>query len=208
MFNVCPNCGDYRADKVIVPEGIVCPNCGFRYKFTQLPLFILSGASGVGKSTVCLALAARMKDVVVMESDILWRAEFDQPETNYREYRETWLRVCKNISQAGRPVVLCGIGEPTQFEQCLERRYFSRLHYLALICDDQILASRLRNRPRWRRSFKDEYIEKQVVFNRWLLNNAQNTEPPMTLLDTSEITVDETAEEVARWIRSFISEHA
>ena len=80
-----------------------------------------------------------MKEVVVLDSDILWRAEFDQPETNYREYREIWLRVCKNISQAGKPVVLCGGGEPTQFEQCIERRYFSQLHYLALICDDQIL---------------------------------------------------------------------
>src|SRR5947208_8551387 len=159
MFNVCSNCGEYRADKTIVPGGVyaICPNCRFRYEFVRLPLFILTGASGVGKSTVCLALAAKMKDVVVMESDILWRAEFNQPETDYREYRETWLRVCKNISQAGKPVVLCGVGEPTQFEQCLERRYFSELHYLALICDDQILASRLRNRPTWRVSFKDDY---------------------------------------------------
>jgi len=210
MFNVCPSCGEYRADKTIVPEGVyaICPNCRFRYEFIRLPLFILTGASGVGKSTVCLGLAAKMKDVVIMESDILWREEFNQPETNYCEYRETWLRVCKNISQAGKPVVLCGVGEPTQFEQCIERRYFSELHYLALICDDQILASRLRNRPTWRGSFKDEYIKEQVVFNRWLLDNAQNTEPPMTLLDTSEITVDKTVEKVERWIRSFISGHA
>ena len=206
MFNVCPNCGEYRADKAIVPEGVyaICPDCCFRYKFIRLPLFILTGASGVGKSTVCLELAARMKDVVVMESDILWRAEFNQPETDYREYRETWLRVCKNISQAGKPVVLCGVGLPSQFEQCIERRYFSELHYLALICDDQILPSRLT----WRGSLKDEYIKEQVAFNRWLVNNAQNTEPPMTLLDTSEITVDETVEKVERWIRSLINGHA
>ncbi len=206
MFNVCPNCGDYRADKAIVREAVyaICPNCGFQHEFIRLPLFILTGASGVGKSTVCLGLAAKMKDVVVMESDILWRAEFDQPETNYRDYRETWLRVCKNISQAGKPVVLCGVGEPAQFEQCLERRYFSELHYLALICADQILASRLRNLPASRGSFKDEFINQQVLFNRWLLNNAPKTEPPMHLLDTSEITVHEIVESVGLWIRSFI----
>ena len=135
----------------------------------------------------------------------LWRAEFDQPETNFREYREIWLRVCKNISQAGKPVVLCGGGEPTQFEQCIERRYFSQLHYLALICDDQILVSRLRNLPPGLGPLKDEYIEKQVLFNRWLLNNGQNAEPPMTLLDASELTVDETVEKVERWIRSFMN---
>lgn len=207
MFNVCPNCGEYRADKAIAPEGdyAICPDCRFRHKFVRLPLFILTGASGAGKSTVCLGLAARMKQVVVMESDILWRAEFDQPETNYREYREAWLRVCKNISQAGRPVVLCGAGVPAQFEQCIERRYFSELHYLALICDAQMLASRLRGRPSSRASSDDEFIKGQVVFNRWLLNNAQKTEPRMTLLDTSELTVDETVEKVERWVRSFLN---
>jgi adenylate kinase family enzyme len=202
MFNVCPNCGEYRADKIIAPEGAyaICPSCRFRCKFLRLPLFILTGASGVGKSTVCLGLAAKMKNVVVMESDILWRPEFNQPETNYRDYRETWLRVCKNISQAGKPVVLCGVGDPTQFEQCIERRYFSELHYLALICDDQILASRLT----WRGPLSDDYISGQVVFNRWLLNNAQRAEPPMTLLDSSEITVEETVERVEQWIRGFM----
>ena len=147
-----------------------------------------------------------MKDVVVMESDIL-HAEFDQPETNYREFRETWLRVCKNISQAGKPVVLCGVGDPAQFEQCIERRYFSELHYLALICDAQVHASRLQHRPTLHGSFRDEFIKEQVDFNRWLLDNARITEPPMTLLDTSELTVEETAEKVARWIRSLMNGH-
>jgi AAA domain-containing protein len=210
MFNVCPNCVEYRPDKTIVPEGgyAICPNCHFRIKFIRLPLFILTGASGVGKSAVCFELAAKMNDAVVMESGILWRREFDQPETNYRAFRETWLRVCKNISQAGKPVVLCGVGEPTQFEQCIERRYFSELHYLALICDEQILAARLGNRPTLLGWFKGEFIEEQIVFNRWLQTNARNTEPPMTLLDTSEITVAETVEKVEQWIRSFLNGNA
>jgi broad-specificity NMP kinase len=166
----------------------------------RLPLFVLTGASGVGKTTTCVALAAEAEDVVVMESDILWRAEFNQPATDYRNYRETWLRVCKNISQAGKPVVLCGAGIPSQFEQCIERRYFSDIHYLALVCEDEVLASRLRNRPAWRGSSKDEYIDEHVAFNRWLKNNAVNTQPPMTLLDTSDITVNESVAGVKEWI--------
>ena len=207
MFNVCPKCGDYRAEKDIAPEGpyAICANCGFRHKFIRSPLFVITGASGVGKTTLCLELAAKTKDFVVMDSDILSREEFNEPATNYREYRETWLRVCKYISQAGKPVVLCGVGEPTEFEQCIERRYFSDLHYLALICNDHILASRLRKRPMWSDPSNDERVKEQVVFNRWLTSNAGNTEPPMTLLDTSEITVDETAAKVERWIRSCLS---
>ena len=202
MFNVCPNCGEYRADKSIVAEGAyaVCPICEYRQKFAQLPLFVLTGASGVGKTTLCLALAADVKDFVIMESDILWRDEFNQPATDYRNYRETWLRVCKNISQAGKPVVLCGAGVPAQFEQCIERRYFSSVHYLALICEDEILTSRLRNRPAWRDSFKDEYIKGHIAFNRWLKNNAQKTEPPMSLLDVSAVTVTESVAGVKQWL--------
>lgn len=91
-FNICSNCGEYRPDKAIVPEGAyaVCPICGFKHKIILLPLFILSGASGTGKSTISLALASKMKEVVVMESDILWRRELEQTGIDLREYRETY----------------------------------------------------------------------------------------------------------------------
>ena len=202
MFNVCPNCGEYHVDKIIAPDGpyAVCPSCQYQHKFVRLPLFILTGASGVGKSVTCLALAAKTKDFVVMESDILWCDAFNQPATNYRDYRETWLRVCKNISQAGKPVILCGVGSPSQFEQCVERRYFSDIYYLVLVCDDEVLTSRLRNRPRLRGADADEQIKKHVEFNRWLKEHAQSTQPPMALLDTSEITVAENVAAVMRWV--------
>jgi adenylate kinase family enzyme len=203
MFNVCPNCGELRADKIILPDGpyAVCPNCQYQHRFLRLPLFVITGASGVGKSTLCLAVSDRTNDVVVMESDILWRSEFNQPATDYRDYRETWLRVCKNISQAGKPVALFGAAVPAQFEQCIERRYFSTIHYLALVCTDEALESRLRSRPQWRASSDDEYINRHIAFNRWLKQNAASTEPPMILLDTSEITVDESVERVEEWLR-------
>lgn len=140
-----------------------------------------------------------------MESDILWRAEFNEPATDYRSYRETWLRVCKNISQAGKPVILYGTGVPAQFEQCVERRYFSAIYYLALVCSDEALESRLRSRPAWRHCSSDDYIKTHLAFNRWLKENAQITHPPMSLLDISEITVDESVERVDEWIRDCLN---
>jgi broad-specificity NMP kinase len=208
MFNVCPNCGAYDANKIIEPEGpyAVCTECDHRHKFIRLPLFILTGASGVGKTTTCLALAAKTTDLVAMESDILWRDEFNQPATNYREYREIWLRVCKNISQAGKPVILCGTAVPDQFEQCVERRYFSDIHYLALVCEDEVLVSHLNDRPAWRGSSTDQRISEQLKFNRWLKENASRTQPPMTLLDTTKLTVDESAAAVMNWVRDCLNE--
>jgi len=196
MFNVCPNCGEYRVDKIVLPDGpyAVCPVCEYQHTFVRLPLFIVTGASGTGKSTTCLA--ASTKDFVVMESDILYSDEFNK---DLERYRELWLRVCKNIHQAGKPVILCGSCIPSQFESCVERRYFSETHYLALVCDDEVLATRLRARPAWRRTSSDEYIARHVEFNRWLKENARTTQPPMTLLDTTEITVAESVEQLLRW---------
>ena len=204
MFNICPNCGEERRDKIIEPEGpyAVCPNCNHRHKFVRLPLFVLTGASGVGKTTTCLALAARPNDFVPMEGDIFWGVfdELNRAGTNYRRYREMWLRVCKNISQAGKPVLLCGVGEPTQFEQCVERRYFSEIFYLALVCEDEVLAARLSSRAWTREATAGERMKKELAFNQWLKDNAKSTKPPMALLDTTELSIDETATAVVRWV--------
>jgi len=65
--------------------------------------------------------------------------------------------------------------------------------------DDEAVALRLRARPAWRRTSDDEYIARHVEFNRWLKENARSTEPPMTLLDTTEIGVDESVERLLSW---------
>jgi hypothetical protein len=57
-------------------------------------------------------------------------------------------------------------------EACPERRYFSTLHYLALVTDDGILAERLRARPRWRQSATAEVLARMLTFNRWLREHA------------------------------------
>ncbi len=203
MFNVCPACGEYAVEKAIDPSGpfAVCPCCGHRHRFAQRPLFLITGASGAGKTTVGLRLVELLTECVVLESDILWRAEFDTPDDDYLAYRDLWLRVAKNIGQAGRPVVLCGTAVPAQFEACPERRYFIALHYLALVCDERVLRERLRTRPAWRQSSGEEFVERMARFNRWLQDHAGQTEPPMTLLDTSDLSVEDTVDRVASWVR-------
>src|SRR5262245_47576071 len=58
VINVCAECGMLRADKTVEADGTVtCPECGHCDGFTRLPLLIVSGASGAGKSTILRALA-------------------------------------------------------------------------------------------------------------------------------------------------------
>src|SRR4051812_35126649 len=129
MLDTCDACGQYRPDKTIDPSGpfAVCPECGHRNPFRQLPLFIVAGASGAGKTALCRRLTGRLETVVALDHDILWQAEFNQPANGYRHFYETWLRVAVNISQSGRPVLLfgAGAGVPGNIEPCVRRRYFS-----------------------------------------------------------------------------------
>lgn len=87
VFDVCPRCSEYAADKEVVADTpneraawAICPHCGHRTPFLRLPLFTITGASGSGKTTVCLHMSRRTSQVIFLESDILWRSEFNQPD--------------------------------------------------------------------------------------------------------------------------------
>lgn len=201
MFHVCPQCGSYTVKKECVGEdGLRCPDCGFLQTVKKPPLFVLSGASGAGKSTLAAELYLKNPDIISMESDILWDSRYTEMQDNYRTYREMWLRVCHNISQNGTPVMLCGCALPEQFECCDERRYFSDIHYLAVVCDDEVLEGRLRARPDWRDCGGEEYIRSAVHFNHYLKENADKLIPKIALLDSSHLSLEEEMEFVNHWI--------
>jgi hypothetical protein len=207
MMNVCFQCGGYHADKTIDPTGpfAICPECGHKHPFKQLPLLIISGAGGSGKTAICTHLSGQITQAVLLDSDILWRPEFNTPDTNYRDFFEIWLRVCKNISQSGRPVVLfgAGAGVPDNIEHRIERRYFSKVHYLALVCSDEILSERLRRRPLWRGTRNTAYIEEHIRFNQWF--KAYDGQPVIRLIDTTDAPLEETARQITSWIDESIT---
>ena len=203
MIDVCAACGAYRADKIIIegtPAFADCPECGHRHAFVRSRLLLVTGASGSGKSTVCGRLQGALTEAVVLDCDILWAPHF---AADPQQFFETWLRLCKNIAQSGRPVVLfgAGTGVPENLEPRVQRRYFTTLHYLALVCDEAVLAERLRSRPAWRRSGGDAYVDEHRAFNRWFKEHGGAASPPIELIDTTVETVEQTTEKVAAWIR-------
>jgi broad-specificity NMP kinase len=162
----------------------------------KLPLFIITGASGIGKSTLSKVLFDNEERYIVLESDLLWSDYYDTPEDDYENYRKLWLRICSSISQIGMPVVLCGCAVPAQFEIHSERQAFSEIHYIAVVSDEETLVSRMKGR-----NIQDEnWIKSSVDFNNWLINNADTTSPKLYLLDTTKMTAEEAASIADKWI--------
>lgn len=161
-------------------------------------LFVITGASGIGKTTACKILFENEKDYIVMDSDLLWSNIYDTPEDNYRTYRELWLRVCSNISQIGMPVVLCGCVTPEQYEECTARKYFTEIIYISIVADKDELI----NRMKCGRGITDEnWINSSVQFNEWLKDNATKTTPNIILVDNTHMNPEEIAEKIDKIIR-------
>jgi shikimate kinase len=202
MFNNCSQCGRYSEEKHVdaAKSLAICPYCGYAETFSCFPLFVITGASGAGKTTIGRKLTGKLLDFVFFEVDVFWRDEFNQPENDHRAFRNLCLRVAKNINQNGRPAVLVGSATPGQYEACPEFRYFAGVHYLALVCEDNQLAQRLKERPAHRKSSSPEFIEIMQNYNRWFKEIAPLKTTNLNLLDTTSTTVEETGLAVRKWL--------
>ncbi|WP_131101255.1 AAA family ATPase [Streptomonospora litoralis] len=202
---ICPRCGEYTDHPRVDTSGaagavLCCARCGHREPFRRLPLFCVTGPSGTGKSTVARRLLDRLAaDYVVLEQDLLWTGGLRDSGTEHPLFRSTWLRTAAMIQQNGRPVVLCGTVVPPEFEDLPERALFSRISYLALMCEPDALAARLRARPAWRQ-WDEPRIAEMLDYTRWIQETAHEMDPPVTLLDTTDESAEATAERVARWV--------
>jgi broad-specificity NMP kinase len=201
-LQVCVGCGGWLEPPVVAPGDsvLVCQACGHRQPFRRLPLFALTGPSGAGKSTVARLLGPALAGrAVVLEQDVLWTAGLTDPTNDYRQFRSTWLRMAGMVHQSGRPVVLSGTVVPAQFEQCPQRVFVGDIHYLGLVCEPGLLRERLRTRPAWR-GWDEARIEETLRFNDWVRTNGPTLDPPVELLDTTALPLEETVRAVAAWV--------
>ena len=207
MYELCSKCGKYIPDADVDPDGpyIVCNGCGLRQPFQMLPLFIITGASGTGKTTLSseIPLMDEKPDLVYLDSDMLLIEEYTK--SGWQEYRNIWLWMCFNISQSGRPVALFGSAPPPDFEDAHRRKYFSTIYYMALTCDSDELKQRLSQRPEWRQSSSPEFIKNHLEWNQRFIDNEPTADPPYSVLDTTGKTIHETIIELFRWVNACLA---
>ncbi|MBZ0315638.1 MAG: AAA family ATPase [Anaerolineae bacterium] len=203
MFDVCTSCGE-RLDEHRFSNEIalhLCPFCGHKEAYRRQPLFVITGASGSGKSTIALPLARRLQTATVLETDLFLGATELDASNDYIDFRDYCLRVARDVGQSGKPVVLVGTATPGQYEKCQNSGFFRTIHYLALVCQDAILEDRLRGRPHWR-GVDTQGIAKMVEYNDWLKDRIEDLDYDVRLLDNSTMNILRTVDTVIQWVES------
>jgi AAA domain-containing protein len=173
----------------------VCPRCGRAGDAAALrPLFIITGASGSGKTAVFAPLARRLRGrCVTFDADLLIDAagalSGSQP-INWAAFGDAWLVVAHAVAQSGLPTVLLGPFLPERVQEFPARRWVGDIHFIVLDCPDDLRRARISARPSWR----SRDIDEQVEFGQWLRRSIADR------VDTSRGTPDDTAASVAAWI--------
>lgn len=166
---------------------------------SKLPLFIVTGASGVGKTTVMRELRTLMPDFVVFSTD---NDNFGSTaaKLEYQDRYNILLRCAHAVAESGRGTIICGTFMPWDAEKCDAYAAFSEICFINLHCDDSTRNQRLRSRED-RAIWTDELLREHEQFARWLLDNAATAyHPPMPTIDTSHTLPSEVAMQIREYV--------
>jgi hypothetical protein len=166
---ICDGCAEWILPLIDFGTGTVrCPLCSHLASRRFLPLFVVTGASGVGKTAVIPQLQQKMPDWDIFEIDMLWDSGRD-----WQMIKCNWLRISHSIHQSDRPVMLCGSILPDQLERCEAGIFFPNIYWLALDCSPELQAQRLRARSSFR-NCTEEFIAEQRKFAEWFRTHGDN----------------------------------
>jgi len=157
-----------------------------------LPLFVVTGASGAGKTTVTGPLRDLLPGHLVIEADVILHVA----ALGWDTWRNTWLQLAHAAALGGQVTVLTGSLTPDQLERLPARRLIGPIHFALLDCDDDVLAGRLRARPAWRGTSSEATIADHQRFAAWL--RARIT----PAFDTGAATAADVARQVAAGVQA------
>lgn len=190
---ICPGCGQYQTKKSVIVNGdkgvSTCCACGHQHAFRAMPLYVVLGASGTGKSTLALHLQSTQQEIIALDGDLLWRAEFNAQGN--AAFFSMWMNLALNIAQTGKPVMLFTGGLPEDFLKNDCAKYFSSVTVIGLCAEEKDMVARLKARPAWRGSAQEAFIDSMRAYN------AKVMQHDLTLNTTGK-TVAQCAAELVR----------
>ena len=198
MIGSCPHCGNWQWDKEVAGNEIICPKCGVRWPFRRLPVYILTGCSGVGKTTTAQALQKMTDEFIVLDSDMFHSLLQPHTEESHMQVVEQTLSLTKNTHQSGKLTLWTKAGLIDRLPLAYNARFFSRIKVLALTAEE----NELRRRMTEGRGIADEvWIRSSVEYNHYFQTHDFIGAVPYDTLDITHISPEEAARHVLEWLR-------
>lgn len=198
MVDICPRCGSYDWDKTVDGNKITCPKCGHSWDFLKLPLFVVTGASGVGKTATVQALQARSREFVCMDGDMLYNLLPHETAADCLAQTEQTMVFSRNIMQCGKPAVWARAGNIDLLAEAYGAQFFSKISVLALVCPEQ----ELRRRMTEGRGIQDPgWLQSSTDYNRYFWEHDRIGSVAFDRLDIGNLTVSEAARRVEGWLK-------
>lgn len=203
MIEICSNCGNHEWDKQIIGNKLRCPKCGAEWEFISMPLFILTGCSGVGKTTTAIEIMRKKVDFVVLDADILSGYVDWSSEESCNEWIETIINISKDIIQSGKPILWTMAGCLDRLPKAYNSRYFSEIKCLALVCKDEALKKRMQDG----RGITDEnWLQGSSDYNRYFMEHDSLGETRFEKLDITDRAPGEVSDYVIEWMNRSVQE--
>lgn len=199
MLSICPECGNYEWDKIVSENTIKCPKCGRTWNFKKLPLFVLTGCSGVGKTTAAQELLQRDIDFIVLDADMFRGIMPLRSDSDYQNRIEQMESLSRNIMQSGQPVMWTMAGCLDKLNKTYNRRFFSGIYCLALVCGERELCRRM---TEGRRINDEKWLNSSIDYNNYFITHTSIDDISFDTFDTTEKSVYEIADYIVQWVNS------
>lgn len=198
MLGICSACGNTEWDKEVTGNIIRCPKCGNEWKFEKLPIFFLTGCSGVGKTTTAIELQKMTDEYVIIDVDWLRNIAWPQNDEEENDLIEQVYSVSKNISQSKKPVVWTMAGGIDRLHHTYGKRFFSEIKVLALTTEPEVLKKRMAEG----RGIDDEtWIQSSIDYNNYFRTHNYLGDTEFDTLDCTNTTPKEVAMKVLEWLK-------
>ncbi len=199
MIAICPKCKNHKWDKTVENNKIICPKCGMAWEFEKRPLYILTGCSGVGKTTTGMALQKLTHEFVVLDADMFYNIMPHETEEDYWNQIEQMQSLSKNISQSGKSVVWTMAGNIDKLKGTYSAQFFSDIRVLALTCTKEELMCRMTEG----RGITDEgWLKASADYNEYFRTNTAIGDVAFQSIDISDKIPEEAAVKVLEWLQN------
>ncbi len=193
MISICPHCGSNRWNKSATAAHITCPECGHSWPYRRGPLLLLTGCSGVGKTTTAIRLFGMTKDFAVLDADMFYIPD----DSQLSSLLEKVCNLSAAFNQQGTAILWTMAGGLDCIKDTYHRRFFSEVKCLALTCKPD----ELRRRMTEGRGITDEgWLNGSRDYNEYFRTHDALADICFDRLDVTRLSPAEAAEQVLAWM--------